>query len=381
MDIAELLRSQPLPAGVLLRGMPASEGQDGHLVRQVIALANADLAGTRCLLFGAEQGAGGVPSVIGLEQTDCRQLQAQLELCRDAIEPALELELVSGDSGGKRLMALVVAACPDPPYVAGDDAPAPLRAGECWLFDAQGMRPATRADLDDMYATRRRRQQLVLVGIGDDPQCELLDVQVPDASWPPSRAAALKLRSAITAKKTAAAIMGHDDTEMERLAHARIYGADAPFRHNGLDTLVRALRSVADDYREADLYFRFEERALHVNFRVMNAGTQALSGAAIEITIPAVPGLAVATSLHPPPGEAVRAGASYPEVRRSADCFRARSSLGELAPGRALSAFATPLRIAVDRSLIGQKIAMRYSLVAADLKSPCRGRLRLKLGG
>jgi len=380
MDIAELLRSQPLPAGVLLRGMPASDGHEGHLIRQVMALANSDLAGIRCLLFGVEQGASGIPSLIGLGVADDERLRAQLELCRDAIEPALDLELVTRETGGKRVAALVVANCSNPPYVAGDDAPSSLRAGECWLFDAQGMRPATRADLDDMYATRRRCQQLVLVGIGDDPRCELLEVRVPDASQPPSRTAARKLRSAIAAKKTAAAVMGRDDTDIERLAHTRIYGAEVPFRHSGLDTLVRSLRSVADDYREADLHFRFEARAAHVNFCLLNAGTQPLTGAAIEVAFPAMHGLVVATCLHPPPGEVAGADPPYPEVRRSADCFRARSQLGELAPGCLVSAFATPLRVAVDRSFIGQKVAVRYSLVAAELKSPCRGRLRLKFG-
>jgi hypothetical protein len=345
-----------------------------------MALANADLSGNRCLLFGVEQGPGGVPSLIGVGEADCRRLRAQLELCRDGIEPPLDLELVTCDTRGRLVAALVIVNCGNPPYVAGDGAPAPLRVGECWLFDAQGMRPATRADLDGMYATRRRRRQLVRVGIGEDPQCDLLEVRVPDASRLPSQAAAMKLQSAIAAKRAAAEVMGSDDTDIERLTHARIYGADVPFRHNGLDTLRRALRSVADDYGEADLHYRFEERAVRVNFCVMNAGTDALSDAAIEITIPAVPGLAVATDLYLPAGESATAAAAYPDVRRKADCYLARSSLGELRPGRLINAFATPLRVAVDRRLVGQKVAVHYSLVAADLKSPCRGRLRLKFG-
>jgi hypothetical protein len=254
-----------------------------------------------------------------------------------------------------------------------------LRAGECWLFDAQGMRPASRADLDDMYATRRqRRGEAVLVGIGEDPRCELLDVKVPDASMPPSRAAALKLKSAIAAKETAAAIMGREDTDMARLAHARIFGADMPFRQRGLDTLVRALEAVPDDYREADLHYRFERQAIHLNFCILNGRAQALTGAAIEVTLPAVAGLAVASRLYPPPGETATEDRPYPEVRRGRDCFRVRCSLGELLPGHPSRVFATPLRVAVDRSLLGQKIAIRYSLVADDLESPRRGRLRVR---
>jgi hypothetical protein len=36
------------------------------------------------------------------------------------------------------------------------------------------------------------------------------------------------------------------------------------------------------------------------------------------------------------------------------------------------------LRLAVDRSLVGQKIALRYTLAAEGLLTPRQGRLRIK---
>jgi hypothetical protein len=69
---------------------------------------------------------------------------------------------------------------------------------------------------------------------------------------------------------------------------------------------------------------------------------------------------------------------AYPEVRLGKDCIRVRASLGELAPGSTSRAFPAALRLAVDRSLVGQKIALQYILDAEGLLAPRQGRLRIK---
>ncbi len=380
VEIEQVLRRQALPGGVLLRGLPAAySGRDEHLVRQVMALANADLEGPRWLVFGVEHGAAGAMAVIGLSRPDEAWLARQVQVCMEAIEPRLDLEIVTTRIADAPVAALVIKSCGDPPYVAGDAAPAPLRAGECWLFDAQGMRLATRSDLDALYATRRQRlQDTVLVGLGDDPRCDDLEIQLPDAANPPSRIAALQLRSAIAATRAATATIGREDTALARLAHARIFGAETPYRRQGMDTLVRSLKAVPEEYRDADLHYRFETRAVRLNLCIMNARSTALTDVLIEVALPAVPGLAVATRTHPAPGAAAVADEPYPEVIAGADAVRVRSSLARLAPGARSAAFPSPLRIAVDGSMAGRKIAIRYALTAAELAAPACGRLRAR---
>ncbi len=379
-ELAELLSHQPLPGGVLLRGLPVADGREDHLIRQVMALANSDSASSRCLVFGAEQGAAGTVAVIGLCDADVARLTAQLRLCINAIEPALDVRVVTAVVTGKTVAALVIDNSSNPPYVAGPASPGDLRAGECWLFDEQGLRPAARADLDNMYATRRQRQQqIVLIGIGDDPRNEILEVQVPDNSKLPSRVATLKLSAAVKAQAIAAAIVGRDDTAMARLAHLRIFGADEPFRQDGPTTLKRALKEVPDEYREADLYYRFEERAVRMNLSVMNNCAEVLRSAILDLTFPVVAGLEFATQLCGPSGQSSNMKRAYPEVRQEKDCIRVRASLGDLAPGSTTRAFPAALRLAVDRSLVGQKIALRYILDAEGLLAPRQGRLRIKL--
>jgi hypothetical protein len=240
------------------------------------------------------------------------------------------------------------------------------------------MRYASRADLDAMYATRRqRRAPLVLVGLGDDPGCELLEVVIPPAGRLPSRSAAAKLRAAIAARRSAAAVIGHDDSRLARLAHARIFGADAPYRPEGIDTLVRALRAVPESFRDADRHYRLEQCAVRLDLSILNRSATPLAGAVLELLVPVVAGLDVVTVPCPAPGESPPDEA-YPEVRREPGRYRVRSVLGTLDPEIPIAAFATPLRLLADPGLDGQKIALRYTLTAEGLHPPREGRVRLR---
>jgi hypothetical protein len=378
MDLEGILRGRELPPGVLLRGLPPPALRADHLVRQVMALANSDLGGQRALVFGVESGAGGAMVVAGLEPADVALLGAHRDACVAHIEPALDLTLVTGTGGGRTVAALVLGDCTDPPYVIGERAPSPLRAGECWLFDTNRMRYASRADLDAMYATRRqRRAPPVLVGLGDDPGCELLEVVIPAVGAPPSRMAAAKLRAAIAARRSAAAVIGHDDSRLARLAHARIFGADAPYRPEGIDTLVRALRAVPESFRDADRHYRLEQCAVRLDLNVLNRGATPLAGAVLELLVPAVAGLDVVSQPCPAPGQPPPDDA-YPEVRRERSRYRVRSALGTLDPGVPTAAFATPLRLLAGTELAGRKVALRYTLTAVGLNPPREGRVRLR---
>jgi len=374
--LGDLLKIKPVPAGIVLQRLAFGTSEEDMLVRQVIALANADVSGPRCLIFGAERNAAGRVSVCGIPTDDVQQVERQRLTCLDAIEPAPDLRLVTGKLAGRQLVALVLEDCRNPPYLASGRGPAALRAGECWLAHAHGMRTATRSDLDLMYARRKPLQdQQILVGLGTDPLCRTGELPVPRANSAPSRIASRKLRSAIAARKTVSSVMGHDDTALARLVDARIFGADFPHKQQGMNTLVMSLRAVADDYRNEDLRYRFEEAAARLNLCIRNDSAQPLRDAVIEVTLPLARGLEVAEQFFGPAEEQ----RFYPEVFRKGNVICARAPLGTLLPGRATTAFGTALRLSIDERLIGRKVAVHYVLTASNLAQAVQGRLKTQL--
>lgn len=380
MDAKQLLQQRS--PGVLYRVQPGSRDAHPQLLREFLGLANSGLQGPCGIVFGVERAPDGSVHIFGLDDRGWVEMEALQRMLTDAVEPQLELTLSQGEIDGKRIAAITFGACPDPPYVAGPMAPTPVRRGECWVREGNALREAQRADFDRMYAGKLAGITAVAVGIGDDPLCELAEVTVPPAGPLPSEIAMAKLREAIAARRAAEAMMGRDDSRLARLAFARLYGADVPYEQRGLDTLVQLLHRAREDYREADLHWRFEERAIRLNLTVCNQGEEALQGAVLEVVLPLAPGITVASRVYPPPGGKTPAAdwdpASYPSVRTEGDCVRVRAALGTLPPAMPVCAFGTPLRLAVDARLRGRKMAMRYTLVAQRLSVPVRGRLKVK---
>lgn len=378
IDVTQLLASDPMPPGIVLRALPPGSGQEWHLVRQVQALANAVLDGPRGIVFGAEHGAGGRPVVAGVTGEQRRVISTQHALLLRALDPAPALELAEGEIAGRPVVALMLADTQDPPYMTTSNAPAPLQAGECWLFTGNELRAATRADLDTMYATRGRRSgPLVLVGLGDDPHCDSLDLRIPDVGLPPSLAVAAKLKAAIGARQTVAAALGREDTAIGRLVDARVFGADARYDPRGIDTLRQSLHKVPQDFADADLYHRYERGAVKLNLAVCVAGGEPLSDVSLELTVPELPGFSIAQRLVGLPGKPPDQR-GYPEVRREQGCVKVLRRWGELTPGQTVAAFRVALRCAVAADLVGKKLAVRYSLKAGNLAGAASGRLRIR---
>jgi hypothetical protein len=381
IEVKELLQLHP--PGVEFRAGARLADDAPQLLREYIGLANGEFEGPRGIVFGAECGQDGHLYVFGVEDQPFSEIQALHSLLAEAIEPQPEFDLRTSEIGGRRVAALLINSFGDPPYIAGEHAPSPMRRGECWVKEGTCLREAHRSDFDRMYAGKASSgSRQVQVGIGDDPTRTVLEVDVPAPGPMPSEKAMAKLREAIAARKAAAAMMGRDDSRLARLDHARIYGTDVPYEQRDVSTLVQALGSAREDYREADLHCRFETRAVQLNFAIRNQSEEALPGAAFEATLPLAAGIAVASRLYSWPdgdsGAGDGRGDGYPEVRTERDCIRVRASLGSLPAGAVVPAFENALRLSIDPRLRGQKMAVRYSLVAQRLDTPIRGRLKLK---
>jgi hypothetical protein len=377
--LQQLLKNPGDRRGLVLWPEAPGAADQVAVARQLLALANLDLEGTRRIVFGAEPGVNGA-RVHGLEP---EQVQAVALLAREMpcmIEPPLRVSAVILEIDGRRIAALEVDGCENPPYVLRNAIAAELRTGACWVQDEDGLRPARRADLDRMY--RRHGQVIpVRVGIGEDPDCQQWSLAVPDTSEPPSRRAQRKLQLAIDAKKTAAQLDCDEDTAMARLAHARIFGVDEPYVARGIETLVEQYNASTDEFRDQDEYFFREQRAVKFNCALRNVTAAALEDAVLELMLPHQREFLVCDRLYreadAPTSDVEQRLLGYPEVRLHGQAAAVQVGLGCLEPGETVQAFETALRIAVGPGMRGRKVAVKFRLNARGLDEPLRGRLKL----
>lgn len=381
MLLEQVLSQAPDAPSLLLRRDVYADDDQPALIRDVLAAANAAAGVARHVLFGVEA-MGGRIHVHGL---DTYEMERFRELCRgiaELIEPDLRLTPILADAHGKSIAGLEVSGCENPPYTLRKGVAEDMRTGACWVQAGGDLRPARREDLERIYARRAAVPAVpVEIGLNQDPGCLLIQLDVPDTWRPPSQRARAKLLSAINASKSAAGVLGREDTGMARLAHARIFGADEPYVQRGVDTLVEQYNCTTDEYSDADNYYYYEQQAVKLDFAVRNNQAYALDGVEVELDLPQVPGFQVAGRLYFDPadgGSEIESRlAGYPEVHKGTGRATVNVMLGTLQPGVPQPLFERSLRLHVGPEMCGMKVAIKYQLTAKGLAKPIRGRLKL----
>ena len=381
MLLDEILTKNPNSAAMLLRRDMYAEGEQGHLVRDVLALANGATAGSRHLLLGAEQVGDGI-QICGLDGDAIRRFRLFGYDLPALIEPELKVVPIMVEVEGKPVAALEISDCNNPPYTLRRQIAEDMRTGACWVRDQGVIRPARREDLDRMYGRGPAEPQMPLqLGFDNDPTCQQLELEVPDASQPPSSRTRERILSVINAKKATNKMLGYDDTGILRLSHVRIFGPDTPFVQHGMDTLVMQYKQANDDLKDEDEYYYFEECAARINLSIQNPQQVSLQGIVVDLSIPKVPGFEVVDRLYSSPEkqmtEMESCLAGYPRVNRSVKHAKVSVCMDTLGPGQMLPLFEMPLRIAVGPEMRGMKVAIKYHITSQDLEDDLQGRLKL----
>ena len=119
-----------------------------------------------------------------------------------------------------------------------------------------------------------------------------------------------------------------------------------------------------------------------VDLCIRNDSDAALKDLAIEIGMPALPGLDVADRIYTNPFDRRAANdsshSSYPEVERRGGAIFVRTTIGAIAANETQSLLGTSLRFAVKDKALGRKLALSYKLRSADGQKLCDGRVKLR---
>ena len=384
MLLKQLLES-PKTSSKLLVCDPFREQDREELVKEVIGLANADVDGPRYILFGINAGAIAGSGIVGIAESAMADLKKAYRLLAALIEPVVHLAFIYDRINGKLVGTLEIDGCDDGPYVVGQDFSEKLSRGQSWIREGRQLRGADSIDLEQIRARVGRKQTwAVKIGFDDQPDCELLELKIPNTSNPPSIRAKRQIKRTLNWQKTIKNTLGTINTRLSRLLHVRQHGIGVEFDSRGKSTLIDLHGKIGNEFTEADDYYFFEEKALKLNLTICNKDEDGLVDVNITLAFPRSQDFDVADRLYTGPGdkrsplEAEMAG--YPEVQRLKHGTLVRASLGYLAPNRPQQVFRCALRLAVGPTMRGKKVAIKYTLRAKNKQSLSKGRLKIKFG-
>ncbi len=367
---------------VLFRGAAYGRTNVREFLRDVLALANAEVDGPRHIVIGVEFDRNGRRHVVPVAADDFSGKPAYPALVEEHIEPAVRIRYRPVSVDGQRVGVFEITDCSDRPYMMRIDHSETLRRGDAYVRIDDATIKMGRRQLQALFEAKFRETvppTRVEVGFAGDIIHKDCRIATRDLAGRPSALAGKRLKALIEAKTQVSAT----NTFVARLTHARLFGSDTPYEDRDVETMMEEMRQLEDRYRDQDEYFLFEQHGTELQLIVLNQGDEALSDATLSLALPRHEALYVASGLPAQlrDGRLVARGAgeraAYPAVELRAEVIRVTARLQTVEPGLPLAAFGAPLRLSVGTALAGRRLGIRYTLRAANLRSPARGTLRL----
>jgi hypothetical protein len=338
-QLARIAGSGTPDTGILFRRNAYGERGVHNFLKDVLALANADVEGSRYIVVGIDFDEKGQKQAHAVDSADFAGKPSYQSLANEYIEPAIRLHYKPVSMNGARVGVFEIGDCQDRPYMMRIDYSEALRRGDASL-----------------------------------PTCDLTEM--------PSALASRKLEEMLRLTREAGTT--GTPTIVSRLTHARLYGAQEPFVDRTPEQILAELEEVRSRYRDQDNRFLFNERPQRVQLIALNQGNEAIVGASLSLVLPNHKAFYIADA---PPKRFLQDRfidstpediARYPTVTLQDDCVKIMANIGDIPPGEPSEVFQSPLLVCVGPELKGRRFGIRYRLDGQNLRRPATGRLKLE---
>lgn len=354
------------------------------LIKEVIGLANAEIEGPRHILFGVNPG-GMNGNIVGIPSDTVGDLKRAHRLISTLVEPVVDLAFIFDCMDGKLVGALEIDGCEFGPYFLAQDLSDELGRGACWIRRDRELTAVERGELLNGHRAAPQESEAarqvspdnvsLVVGFKQDPDCEFIEVDVPDTSDPPFPEEGLAgddTKKSATFTQTLRDKVGTMTTQILKMKK--------PARSSDSGDAADAGSEIA---RAANQHYLYEERAVQVELCIRNDSDIDISDLRAELGFPRIPGFDIADRIYTSPFDKRADGRSgqrgYPSVEHRKDAIFARTTIAELPARHTQQLLTTPLRLAVGPKALGKKIAMQYVLRGPDGRKLDSGRLKLRL--
>jgi hypothetical protein len=383
-QLARIVRSATPSTSVQFRKTAYGRSGVQAFLRDVLAIANASIDGTRYIITGVEFDRKGRKRLFEVDAEDFSGKPAYHSIANDHIEPPLRIRYQPVTVDGQRLGVFEISDCQDRPYMMRIDYSETLRRGDAYARLNDAAVKLGRRQLQALFEKKFRDSiSAANIEVGFPGSIIHKDHKVSTCKLDklPSVIASSKLSELIETKAQVQASAAN--TVMARLTHARLFGTDSPYEERSNEEIMEEMRQIERRYRDQDEQFLFNEHQRELQVVVFNQGDEAIRDASLTLIMPNHDAFHVATQLPKisrddklvarTPAEQ----ADYPAVVLRDDSVQISVKLEDIPPGEPVNVFGVPLRICVGDRLKGRRLGIQYKLFAHNLRSPAKGKLRL----
>ena len=382
--LARIVRSATPSTAVQFRKHAYGKKGVERFLRDVIAMANATIEGSRYIVTGAEFDTKGRKRMYSVDRGDFSGKPAYQSLANDHIEPPIRIRYQPATVEGERVGVFEIGDCQDRPYMMRIDYSETLRRGDAYVRINDSAVKMGRRQLQSMFEKKFKDSvSAANVEIGFPGDIIHKDTKIATCNLDklPSLIASSKLHELIEAKSRVHASAAN--TMVARLTHARLFGSDSPYEERSTEEIMGEMRELERRYRNHDNYFLFEEHATPLQLVVYNQGAEEIRDASLSLVMPNHNDFHVATQLPKIPRDdgfidrTPSELSEYPSISLRDESVHVSVKLGDIEPGEPTEVFNVPMRICVGIGLKDRRIGIQYSLFAQNLRTAAKGKLRL----
>ena len=376
--LEDLVRHKAPYSGLAFRKAIYGPEDDAQVVIDCLGFANTELKGRRFLFFGVDNNGGTSRRFLGVDRSELKRFKQRFDqLIADFIEPHLTATVRAVQIDDHLIGYIRIKDCSARPYLAKQSLGRVLQEGVGYIRQGAKNYPLQRVDMQRMFSQSEaavENRHSIHIGFQGDEPIQHLTLPVLALGRIPSELAAEQLTSLLEARGQTRQVLGHTETKMLRLMHAKFYGVDVPFRKRSDDSLEMALKNVEGDFRLADKHYEYEARSHKLNLTVANDRETNLHNAVLRVTLPQMEGIDVADRIYTE-DETKPAPEGYPTIERGRRTVSLKAKLGTLYAKRGVTAFREPARLLVRQEAAGKAVPVDYALQVEELPEPIKGSL------
>lgn len=383
--LLKIARSGTPETGIQFRSH--AYGNDGtrSFLRDVLALANASVEGSRYIVVGVDFDDKGRKRTHSIDAADFSGKPSYQSVANEFIEPPIRIRYKPVSFDGVRVGVFEIGDCQDRPYMMRADFSEQLRRGDAYMRVKNAALKMGRRQLMELFERKFRDSVSagdIEVGFPGEIIHKDFSLATCDLSNMPSALASAKLEEMLNIRNNVSRNSG-STTMVARLTHARLYGTEDPYVDRSPEEIMVELNEIRSRYRHQDDHFLFDDRAEKLQLVVYNQGNDPIVDASLAIAMPNHNAFYVADRLPKrqvndrfvdrSPDEI----ASYPAVTLKDDSVHITAKIGDIPSGEPVEIFTSPLLMCIGSDLKGRRFGIRYALHGQNLRAPAKGQLKL----
>ncbi len=357
-------------------------------------MANANTLDDRYIIVGVEHRPDGTREFCGIPENEFIDSASYHQLVRENIEPELHFDYEPYRFGNVLLGVFRIYSTIDQPYMMRKKYGQTLQAGDGFIRKGSHQTRIMRSDIERIFQSRVAKEGVGPIEIGFDvaDSAIKLFLEATENLDLPSTRAAEKIRAILAERERAA-----QNPSLASFGHL-VIGAGAlglaysgtPYAQRSNEQLLSDLQSVAETYRNHDMYEVYERKATKLNLVLINAGKSYIEDASIRVVVPKLEGFEIADKIYHKPQDdphspgyysipGLLGGPVYPRVREDEHSYVVSADIGNLRHGIPTKAFGQALRVIAGKSLIGRTIKFECVVHGKQLHTPWRSTLTVEI--